>query len=530
MQISVVWKCARAVVVRIEDGSRFSTTNPWTLTLNEQLYGISDRVITYIDGLTPQTTYRIQAQRTTEDDKTESVETVVVTDQESVTLDIRDFGAVGNGQRDDTISIQAAISSCPAHGRVVIPKGVYRIKNLFLHSNISIELEEGAKLLARHDREQLAYLPPAQHTTQGVGYASSDIVPMGRWEGESFPMFCASLTGIRVHNVRIYGKGTLDGGASADSDNWWFEPKNIRIATRPRMIFLSECSNIDVAGITVCNSPAWNIHPVLCHDINFYGLHIDGPKDSPNTDGLNPESCANVTILGCHFSVGDDCIAIKSGKQQIEPALRPACSNIVIEHCYMHDGHGSVVLGSEAAGGVRAVHVRHCVFERTDRGLRIKTRRGRGKESVYDAIEFEDIVMDGVKVPFVVNSFYFCDPDGKSDYVQNRIPLPVDDGTPTVASLIFRDITAVNCHACAAYITGLPERKVENLAFHNVKVSFDPQAQPFVPAMANNVEPMVHQGLIVQHVETLMLDHVDIQGQDGQKLVLTDVSTVQRMN
>ncbi|OZG67491.1 glycoside hydrolase family 28 protein [Bifidobacterium eulemuris] len=527
MRLSIVWKCARAAVVEADDGGVYRTRTQWRIIVNDRLWGTTDLVETYLDGLEPNTTYRVRYERDLADGTVESSNAVFVTEPETFTLDVRDFGAAGDGERDDTISLQAAIMACPRGGRVLVPAGEYRVKNLFLTSGLTLELAEGATIAARHDRENLAYLPGTVQGEPGAGYAGGDKLPLGRWEGESFPMFCGILTGLGVNDVTVYGRGVIDGGANDDEDNWWYEAKRMRVATRPRMVFLSDCERVDLVGVTVRNSPSWNIHPVLSRNLRFLNLTIESPKVSPNTDGLNPESCDDVLIKGCHFSVGDDCIAVKSGKIAMPKELRPACRNLVIEQCHMHDGHGSIVLGSEAAGGIKGLIARDCLFERTDRGLRIKTRRGRGRDSVYEAIQFDHIVMDEVKVPFVVNSFYYCDADGTSDYVQNRGPLPVDDGTPNVASLSFRNIEATNCHAAAAYITGLPESKIGRVAFHHVHVTFAPDAQPFLPAMACGVEEMTRQGIIAQNVSCLVLDDVDIEGQEGDAVLPSNIDVVE---
>ncbi|MEF2649007.1 glycoside hydrolase family 28 protein [Collinsella tanakaei] len=524
MQLSVTWKCARAAVVELHDGNLFKTGEPWQIFINDVPRGETDRVVTYIDNLEPQTVYRVRFER-----DGEVATTVIVTEDETFTLDVRAFGAAGDGVRDDTTSLQAAIMACPEKGRVLIPAGDYLISTLFLKSGISIELAEGATLKARFDRENLAYLPENIEGVPGTGYAGSGILPMGTWEGESRRMFCGAIMGLSVNDTVIYGHGVIDGQASFDEDNWWFEAKRIRIAARPRLIFLSECKNMNFAGITVRNSPSWNIHPVLSSRLGFWCLNIEGPKVSPNTDGLDPESCCSVTIKGCHFSVGDDCIAVKSGKLSMPRALRPPCRDLLIEQCYMHDGHGSITVGSEISGGVCGLTARNCLFERTDRGLRVKTRRGRGKDSVVVGVCFENIKMDSVLTPFVVNSFYFCDPDGKSEYVQCRDALPMDDRTPKVASLVFKDIEVNNCHAAAAYVTGLPESRIDMLELHNVHVDFAEDAQPSVPAMACGVDEMCRAGFIAEHVGTLLLDHVNIEGVDGDELVLDDVNKVERI-
>ena len=163
----------------------------------------------------------------------------------------------------------------------------------------------------------------------------------------------------------------------------------------------------------------------------------------------------------------------------------------------MHDGHGAVVLGSEAAGGIKDLTVSKCLFERTDRGLRVKTRRGRGKDAVNEGITFEHIRMDKVL-------------------------------TPGFGATTFCDIEATNCHAAAAYITGLPESKVTRLTFQDVHVTFAEDAEPFVPAMACGVEPMVRQGIIAQNVKVLDLQNVVVEGQDGEELQLQNVDKVVR--
>ena len=165
-----------------------------------------------------------------------------------------------------------------------------------------------------------------------------------------------------------------------------------------------------------------------------------------------------------------------------------------------------------------------CVFAIPDRGARESMELTFGDEG----ITFEHIRMDEVLTPFVVNSFYFCDKDGKTDYVQSREALPVDDRTPGFGATTFCDIEATNCHAAAAYITGLPESKVTRLTFQDVHVTFADDAEPFVPAMACGVEPMVRQGIIAQNVKVLDLQNVVIEGQDGEELQLQNVDKVVR--
>ena len=196
--------------------------------------------------------------------------------------------------------------------------------------------------------------------------------------------------------------------------------KKRQTAWRPRSIFLNQCKNIVFEGIKIQNSPSWTVHPFYSDNLKFLNLEIVNPKNSPNTDGIDPESCKNVDIIGVKFSVGDDCIAIKSSKIYMGKRLRKPSANLNIRNCYMEHGHGGVVIGSEIAGGVQNVLIEKCIFKGTDKGIRVKTRRGRGKDSIINGITAENIYMDEVKVPFVINAFYFCDPDGKTKYVWTK--------------------------------------------------------------------------------------------------------------
>ena len=133
---------------------------------------------------------------------------------------------------------------------------------------------------------------------------------LGTWEGNPLRMFTAIITGVNVKNVTIYGQGTIEG--NANKENWWKDPKLMNGAFRPRMVFLERCENVVLQGITVQNSPSWNLHPYFSDNLRFLDMKVLNPKDSPNTDGLDPESCKNVEITGVYFSLGDDLIDINS--------------------------------------------------------------------------------------------------------------------------------------------------------------------------------------------------------------------------
>lgn len=513
MKISCIFKTARCATIEIEDGSIFETEGQYEIYINDVLYEITNRVITSIYGLKPDTLYRI---RVVKEDEEACAE--VTTDWEFVTLNVRDFGAKGDGVQDDTRFIQAAVMACPKDGRVLIPAGIYRIGSLFLKDNLRLELDKGAVLSAMTDRSEYPVFPGLIQ-----GYDEESEYNLGTWEGNPLPMFSAIITGVNVRNVVLYGQGMIEGNASYAEDNWWFDAKKKRGAFRPRMIFLNHCEHVTVQGITVQNSPSWNIHPYFSDHLRFIDLRVLNPKDSPNTDGLDPESCKDVEIVGIYFSLGDDCIALKSGKIYMGAKYKTPCEDVVIRQCCMRDGHGSITIGSEMAGGVKNLTVRDCLFLHTDRGLRIKTRRGRGRDAVIDGILFENIRMDHVMTPFVINCFYFCDPDGHTEYVRTKETLPVDERTPDIRTLVFHRIEASNCHVAAAFLYGLPEQKIRKVIMEHVHVTYAEDPKRDVPAMMDGLEPCAKMGIFADNIEQLTLRDVTIEGQDGEAFLLKHI-------
>ncbi len=487
----------------------YGLDTPRMLTLNGEDAGTAETCVFSLYRLWPDTAY------TLETDRGESLS--FRTAKESYTMDIRRFGAVGDGVHDDTAAIQAAISCCPAYGRVLIPAGDWRTGPLFLKSHIRMELRKGATLRLDTDRTRFPVLPGLTPPTEAPSEGGASVPPLpdlslGSWEGNPLDTFASLLTGFEAEDVDIYGEGVLDGGG--DRSDWWLDHRTKRGAWRPRMVFLNRCRDITLQGITVRKSPCWNLHPYSSEDLRFLNLTVLAPANSPNTDGFAPESCRGILLAGTHFSLGDDCIAVKSGKIWMGQRFRTPCEDIEIAHCLMENGHGGVTVGSEMAGGVRNVRVRDCLMRDTDRGLRIKTRRGRGEQGVIDGITFERVKMERVRVPLVVNALYFCDPDGHSAWVQSREKQPVDETTPRIGTITFRDVEADGA-ACAGYVLGLPERPVEHIALERVRIRVDPDAPAIQPAMADTVPKLRGVGLIVENTAELTLTDVEITGMEG---------------
>jgi polygalacturonase len=475
----------------------------------------SNNVITSLYNLKPNTEYVIEA--VYNGDKIPAL--TVTTDWEFVTLNVKDFGAYGDGEHDDTNAIQATIMSCPRNSRILVPAGVFKISSIFLKSDITIELAKDAVLSAFTERSKFPILP-------GVieNYDENDEYNIGSNGGNPLDVFSSIVTGINVENVVISGEGTIDGCSTFE--NWWKNPKIINIAGRPKLFFINHCENVILQGITVKNSPSWTLHPYFSKHLKFIDVKIKNPADSPNTDGLNPESCDDVLVLGVYISVGDDCIAIKSGKIYMGRKKKTPTSNMIVRQCCMRDGHGAVTIGSENAAGIKDVHIRDCIFLNTDRGLRVKTRRGRGRLSVLDDISFENIDMDNVMTPIVVNSFYFCDADGRTDYVASKEALPIDDRTPSIKRLLFKNINAKNCHVAGAYMYGLPESKIEQVTFDNVNISYAENAKAGIAAMMIGCEEASKKGIIVNNINELILKNVTVEGCDGEVIVDGNINKI----
>ena len=512
MQFQVLLATARSLVLQMMDTEADYETGEYDIYLDGVKRLTSRKTIETIYDLEPDTSYKIKAVRGQDC----SEELTVKTKHEFVTLNVRDFGAKGDGVSDDTLCIQAAILTCPPDSRVYIPEGTFRFTNLFLKSNITLEIGRGGVLAAIPDKSKYPVLPGRIESHDEIG----EFLP-ATWEGDPLDSYASILTGMYVENVVICGEGVLDG--CADFDNWWNVEKRKNDPARPRMIFLNHCKNVVVQGITVKNSPAWNLLPYYSEHLKFYDLYIESPSNSHNTDGLDPESCRDVEIAGVYFSVGDDCIAIKAGKLYMGKTYKTPSKDILIHHCLMEKGHGGVTIGSEIAAGVDNIRIENCRFVGTDRGLRVKTRRGRGKDSYLQGIVFDKVRMEGVRTPFVINSFYYCGPDGKSEYVATKEKLPVDERTPRVGVVTMRNVVCTDCHVAGVYFYGLPESPIEGVVMENVKISFAENAMEGKAAMMTGCEVGSRKGIFIRNAGKVVLKNVELSGYEGEPADIENV-------
>ena len=511
MTLSVVAALPTALALELANGHCFRSPAPHRVRLDGAEALVTDRNSFTLRGLKSDTEYRIEVES-----GGQVYRLTARTRPLTAVLDPRAFGAKGDGTNDDTRALQAALSACPPQGLVRLTNGDFVSSPLFLKSHTRLEVALDASLLGLRDIDAWPLLPGMLPGPDGQP------VFLGSWEGEPVTCHAALLNILSAEDVMIYGDGTIDGRAGFDT--WWSRPKATFAGWRPRLIFAVDSHNLTFEGVTLANSPSWTLHPLHCTDIRAANLSVTAPPDSPNTDGLNPESCTGVSITGVHFTVGDDCIALKSGKLAMaKQALRPT-RDVAISNCHMQDGHGAVVIGSEMASGVYDVRVRDCLFTGTDRGLRIKTRRGRGKDAIVRNIHFDNIRMENVGTPFVINSFYWCDPDGKSAYVGSTEPLPVDDGTPSLGGCTLTRIHCTGVRLAAAWLLGLPEKPIDGISIDDFSVRYAADVTPEAPDMAACIPAVACQGLYICNARSVRLDRIDIAGQDGEILTLESVS------
>jgi polygalacturonase len=375
-------------------------------------------------------------------------------------FNIIDFGAIGDGETICTEAFQQAISACSdsGGGRVIVPEGEFLTGAIHLKSNVNLYLTKNAMIKFSQDPED--FLP----------------VVYTRFEGTECYNYSPPVYAFEQENIAITGQGSLDG--QGDYDHWWnwtslddADISNLRQQAedgvsveeriygnghylRPNMIQPYRCTNVLFDSVNILNGPMWHIHPVLCENVTVSNVSVNG--HGPNNDGCNPESCTDVLIKNCFFNTGDDCIAIKSGRNADGRRVNVPTENVVIQNCTMNDGHGGVVIGSEMSGSVRNVFAEDCYMDspNLDRALRIKTNSMRGGivENVYLRNITVGQVADAV---FRVNFYY-----GEGD---------VGDFTPVVHNVEIRNLTCEQSNY-ALRLQGYPRSPVSNIRLVNCEI------------------------------------------------------------
>jgi len=438
--------------------------------------------------------------------------------------DIRLFGGMGDGVADDSAAFAKAFLALRESGGGVlrVGKGVWRTGPLELFSHTALELEEGAVVSFIPEQERY---PPV----------------WTRWEGvECHAMHpCVFASGQK--DIAIMGRGTLDGNGRF----WWESyrekrgrgqsspetPEELALAglnpgfekhpgggggremqfLRPPLVQFFECSGVKLEGVTLRNSPFWTLHPVYCTGVEVSGLRIFNPSDSANTDAIDIDSCQDVSIEDCRLSVGDDGITLKSGSGEDGIRVGRPCRDIRIKGCTVEDGHGGIVIGSETAAGIFDVRAEDCTFKGTDRGIRIKTRRGRGGQ--IENLDFSGLVMENNLCPVAINMFYKCGAKPSDGWFRQEA-LPVESTTPRIRNVRIRDVLATGCRASAGFIAGLPEAPVENLDLARCEFSVDAQsgAEPAESDMFFGVPETAEKGIRLLNVKEPRFSDILVRG------------------
>lgn len=380
---------------------------------------------------------------------------------------ITDYGAGLDSTIKSTEAINKAITICHEEGggRVVVPKGTFLTGAIHLKSNVNLHLEEGAKLL--FSREVDDYKPLVKT----------------RWEGMECMNYSPLIYAYEVENIAITGNGVLDGNANneywwpwkAKKDYGWNEGMDSQLAAvkkltqqvkdqipveervhgdgsflRPPFIQPYLSKNILISDIKIINAPFWNINPVLCENVTVKNVKV--VTHGPNNDGCNPESCKNVLIADCYFDTGDDCIAIKSGRNEDGRNICRPAENHIIENCEMKDGHGGIVLGSEISGGAKNIFAQNLKMDspELDRIVRIKTSSLRG--GVIEDIYVRNIEVGTYKEAAVLVDMHYEKPG---------------DFMPTVRNITIENLNVKKGGKFGVLINAYEQSPAENLRIIN---------------------------------------------------------------
>ena len=393
-------------------------------------------------------------------------------------MNILEIGAIGDGVTDNTAILQRALDSLQENGgEVRIPAGKYVTGSLRLYSNTTIYLEAGAVLLASADKEKYPHI-------------TEEMVPgfvRGTRQGILFA--------LNAENIAVRGEGTIDGRGY----NWWRKGETDEM--RPRSIQFINIKRVTIEGIRIINSPCWTVHPIHCDNVTIHNISIFNPYDSPNTDGINPESCRNVKISDCYVDVGDDCITIKSGLERDIFQKQYPCENITVTNCTFVHGHGGIVIGSEMSGGVRNMTVSNCIFRDTERGIRIKTRRKRG--GFVEDILVNNIIMDNVIAGITMNQFYKCGASADDIELFDYAVRPVTESTPHIGGINISNVIMKNVRAAGIYFLGLPEMPIENVKIMNADIRVTGCTEGEDSVSVHNIQKSYGDGIVLRNVKNV---------------------------
>jgi polygalacturonase len=394
--------------------------------------------------------------------------TAITSPAQTQYINICNHGADNTGKVNSSTIINSLIDSISKYngGTIYFPPGNFLCGPIFMKSNITLLTDNG--------------------TTIQFSDNFDDYLPMvtSQWEGVRVKTFASQIYAIDAQNISIKGEGHFEGNGKKWWDFWYdvsrnnkndsewqkiFAAENKDILAknaylpkmhnflRPPMVLFYNCKDITIEDVSFSNPPFWTIVPVYCDNTTIDNITINNPGDSPNTDGIDPCSCRNLRISNCHITVGDDCIVIKSGRDEDGREAAIPTENITITNCTMLNGHGGVVIGSEMSGDVKRVTISNCVFEGTDRGIRFKTMRGRG--GVVEDIRISNIVMRNIVGEGIVMNMR---------YQPSEIE-PVSVRTPAFRKIHISNVDIVDAKKGIA-IYGLEEQSVEEISFSDLSI------------------------------------------------------------
>ena len=418
-------------------------------------------------------------------------------------VNVRDFGADPTGRQLCTDAFARAVDALVAKGggHLVVPQGVWVTGPIVLKSNIDLHLQKGAVIQFAADEDLYPLVKTSfegldtrrcQSPLSANGATNIAVTGDGIIDGNG--QYWRPLKKAKVTDA--HWKRVVEGGGLVTKDGYWVPNEGYALAEknadmnvpkaqtdqewnaikrflRPVMVSFVNCKNVLLQGVIFQNSPAWNLHPLMCENVIVDGVLVRNPSYAQNGDGIDLESCRNALIVNSRFDAGDDGICIKSGKDADGRRRGRPCENVVVDGCTVFAGHGGFVVGSEMSGGVRNIKVQNCQFVGTDVGLRFKSTRGRG--GIVEHIYIDRISMDDIQNDALIFNMYY---GGKSvaeqmadgDKPDTSDVKPVDETTP-----IFRDINISNvmCNSCGRSLTftGLPEMPIDRITLRDLYIT-----------------------------------------------------------
>jgi len=420
------------------------------------------------------------------------------------TISIVKNGAVNDGITLNTKSINQTIDEVSKNGGgvVLIPRGIWLTGPIELKSNVNLHLAKDALLNFTDDFSQYKLVET-------------------NWEGVGAVRNQSPISGTNLENIAITGAGIVDGngdvwrmtkkdkltetqwkklvssgGVLSEDKKVWYPSESsfkgsktkspgvltagktikdfeeIKDFLRPNLLVLTNCKKVLLEGVTFQNSPAWNLHPLMCEDLTVRNVYAKNPWYAQNGDGIDVESCKNVLIENSTFDVGDDGICIKSGRDEQGRTRAKPTENLIARNNVVYHAHGGFVIGSEMSGGARNLYVYDNTFIGTDIGLRFKTTRGRG--GVVENIFVRNINMKDIPGEAILFDMYYAAVDpvplaGEKREAPKVEVLPVTESTPVFRNFYISNVVADGAEK-SIFVRGLPEMNISNIFLENITI------------------------------------------------------------